>query len=106
MAVAVGHDLGEVVHMSVGSGQFGAAGQDLCELHPFVLVEAVGVASQPAGDLPEGWRYRTAGGAVRVSRNGCRQRRTVLSLPRYPNALICSVRAAASVWPALNRSCR
>ena len=47
--------------MSVGSGQFGAAGQDLCELHPFVLVEAVGVASQPAGDLPEGWRYRHRG---------------------------------------------
>src|SRR6478672_5289259 len=106
MAVAVGHDLGEVVHMSVGSGQFGAAGQDLCELHPFVLVEAVGVASQPAGDLPEGWRYRHRGWRRAGFAERLQAAAAGLSLPRYPNALICSVRAAASVWPALNRSCR
>ena len=58
MAFAVGHDLGEVVHVSVGSGEFGTADQDLVELHPFVLVEAVGMAGQPTGDLPYGRRYR------------------------------------------------
>ena len=45
----------------VSSGQFGTAGQDLFELRPLVLVEAVGVTSRPAGDLPDGRRYRHGG---------------------------------------------
>ena len=63
------------------------------------------MASQPAGDLLDGRRYRHgwwrgAGFAKWL------QVAAVLSLPRYPSALISSVRAAASVCPALNRSCR
>src|SRR5699024_8740351 len=54
----VGEDVGELVDLLVGGGQRLTAVENLLQVEPFVLIDAVGVAGQPAGDLPDAGRHR------------------------------------------------
>jgi hypothetical protein len=56
-APAVVHQLGEGTDVFGGSVEGGAAGEDLLELLGLVVVEAVGVAGDPAGHVAHGRRF-------------------------------------------------